>query len=213
MKWRRIPKETSTQPATGKYSDWKHLLAEEALHQCVYCALHDATFGERNFHVEHYKPKSIYRFKHLEHIFSNLFYACPVCNVFKGDSWPRAPKKDHSVEAYPNPSTCDYSDLFSVSMRTGQITGKFLASRFLITRLHMNREQLVTERRISHNDERMKELQAFFHSIQDKLEEKGNQGDKTAIQFILRLLNLYKDMTSLEIRYRQTPTYTAKQLR
>src|ERR1051326_8981942 len=161
MKWKRIPKENSTQPATGKYSDWKHELAEEGFHQCVYCALRDATFGERNFHVEHYKPKSNYRFKHLEDIFSNLFYACPVCNVFKGDSWPRAPKKNHSVAAYPNPSKCDYSDLFNVSQRTGQITGRFTASRFLIARLHLNREQLITERRISHTDERMKKLISF----------------------------------------------------
>jgi 5-methylcytosine-specific restriction endonuclease McrA len=123
MNWKRIPKENSPQPSTGKYSDWKHQLAEEGFHQCVYCALHDATFGERNFHVEHYKPKSIYRFKHLEHVFSNLFYACPVCNVFKGDSWPGAPRKDHSVEAYPDPAKCDYSKLFEDAQYSGQIKG------------------------------------------------------------------------------------------
>ena len=213
MKWKRIPKESSNQPATGKYSDWKQLLAEEGFHQCVYCALHDATFGERNFHVEHYKPKSIRRFRHLEHIFSNLFYACPICNVFKSDSWPRAPKEDHSVEAYPNPSKCDYSDLFDVVTRTGQIKGKFVASKFLIIRLHLNREQLITERRIFYNDERMRKLIAFFEANHTHLREKATQGDTKAMSFILRLSDLYKEMVTLHLKYRQTPTYSAQQLR
>lgn len=105
---------------TGKYSDWKPILAEEGFHQCVYCALPDATFGERNFHVEHYKPKSRAKFKHLENDIRNLFYACPACNVFKSDSWPRAPKKDHSVEAYPDPSKCDYCELFKLDEASGE---------------------------------------------------------------------------------------------
>jgi len=213
MKWKRIPKENSTQPASGKYSDWKHELADEGCHQCVYCALHDATFGERNFHVEHYKPKSIYRFKHLEHIFSNLFYACPVCNIFKGDSWPRAPRKDHSIEAYPNPSKCDYSELFEDPRGSGQIRGRYVASRFHVARLHLNREQLVIERRIFYNRERMKSLDAFFESIKDQLAEQARAGDQSAIRFVLRLLDLYKNMRSLESQLSETPTYTAQQLR
>lgn len=213
MKWKRIPKENSTQPATGKYSDWKHLLAEEGFHQCVYCALHDATFGERNFHVEHYKPKSNRRFKHLEDIFSNLFYACPVCNVFKSDSWPGAPKKDHSVEAYPDPSKCDYSNLFKVVNRTGQIKGQFVASRFLIARLHLDREQLVTERRIFHNDEQMIKLMSFFADTKDNLLTKAKQGQNEAIDFISRLLDLYTDMQILHLKYRQTPSYIPQQFR
>lgn len=213
MKWKRIPKENSTQPTTGTYSDWKHELAEEGFHQCVYCALHDATFGERNFHVEHYKPKSNYRFKHLEQIFSNLFYACPVCNVFKGDSWPRAPKNDHSMEAYPNPSKCEYSELFDDVKNSGEIRGKYVASRFLITRLHLNREQLVTERRIFYNRERMKSIDSFFESIKEQLAQNAREGDQAAIRFVLRLLELYKNMHSLESTFTETPTYTAQQLR
>jgi hypothetical protein len=213
MKWRRIPKETSTQPKSGKYSDWKHLLAAEGQHQCVYCALHDATFGERNFHVEHYKPKSKRRFKHLENVFSNLFYACPVCNIFKSDSWPGEPKNDHSREAYPNPATCDYSDLFEVSPRTGQTNGKFVASRFLIARLHLNREQLVTERRIFYNDERMLELNSYFGTKKNDLVTKAQQRDKKAMDLISRLLDLYTDMQTLQVTYRQTPTYIPKQYR
>ena len=59
MEWFKIFKENSVQPKTGKYSDWKEIIADECKHQCVYCALSESRFGGiRNFHVEHYRPKS-----------------------------------------------------------------------------------------------------------------------------------------------------------
>jgi hypothetical protein len=213
MKWKRIPKENAVQPAKGKYSDWKHLLAAEGFHQCVYCALHDATFGERNFHVEHYKPKSHYKFKHLEDDIKNLFYACPVCNVFKADSWPRAPKKDHSVESYPNPSRCDYSDLFDVNDSTGEIKGRYVASKFLVVRLHLNREQLVTERRIHYHDEKMNSMDSYIKSIKADLVKAAKAGDQKAIDYVARIGDLYAELCELQREFHTTPTYSSDQLR
>jgi HNH endonuclease len=213
MRWRRVSKENTTQPKSGEYSDWKHILAEEGFHQCVYCALHDATFGERNFHVEHYKPKSNYRFKHLVNDIRNLFYACPICNVFKGNSWPRAPKKDHSVEAFPNPSTCDYSDLFGIDRGTKEIRGKFIASKYLITRLHLNRAQLITERRIFYADETKSELVKISRSLFSQLREKAEQGDKKASAYCDRLYKLVCELDEINSNYRRTPTYASEQMR
>lgn len=213
MRWKRVPKEKASQPTTGKYSDWKPILAEEGFHQCVYCALHDATFGQRNFHVEHYKPKSLSKFKHLENDIKNLFYACPVCNVFKSNSWPRAPKKDHSVEAYPDPSKHDYNDLFDVAESNGEITGKFPASKFLVVRLHLNRKQLVTERRIHYNDFRMESLNAFFDEVKHDLLDTIRNRDETALIYFSRIQKLYKELSALEREYRSTPTYTSEQMR
>jgi hypothetical protein len=211
MKWKRIPKENAVQPE-GKYSDWKHLLAEEGFHQCVYCALHDATFGERNFHVEHYKPKSNYRFKHLEHDIRNLFYACPVCNVFKGSSWPRAPRKDHSVESFPNPSKFDYCDLFDVIESTGQLRGKYVASKFLVVKLHLNREQLIVERRFFRIRERLGKLASYIDSVKGDLIQSSNDGDTKAGQYLFQLLELYKAYLDLFEEYLTTPTYSPQQL-
>jgi 5-methylcytosine-specific restriction endonuclease McrA len=103
MNWRRIPKEKTVQPKKGRYSDWKEILAEEGFNQCVYCAIPDACFGGiRNFHVEHYRPKS--KFEKLENDIKNLFYACAICNTFKGDDWPGEPEKDFFAPCYPDPS-------------------------------------------------------------------------------------------------------------
>jgi len=212
MRWKRIPKENARQPPKGKNADLKHFLAEEGFHQCVYCALQDATFGERNFHVEHYKPKSNYRFRHLEHNIKNLFYACPVCNVFKGDSWPRAPKKDHSVESYPNPSKCDYCELFDVVERTGEIKGRYVASKFLITKLHLNREQLIIERRIHYYDERMAQLISHIDALKGALVEAVKGGDTRAVDYLYRVGDLYRNLYVLQRNYRKTPDYSHTQL-
>src|SRR5262245_33296746 len=137
MKWKRIPKEKAVQPETGYYSIWKELIADEGSHQCVYCAIHDASFGGiRNFHIEHYKPKSLPRFQHLINSIANLFYACPICNTFKSNDWPSDPIPDHSVESYPDPSEIDYCQLFDVDAATGLISGKYLASKYMIEKMH-----------------------------------------------------------------------------
>lgn len=145
MKWFRILKENAIQPQTGSYRDWKAQLAEEASHQCVYCAIPDAAMGGiRNFHVEHYRPKS--RFPALENIYTNLFYACPVCNTFKSNDWPAEP--DFETRCYPDPSVNDYGQLFIIDLQSGEIQGNVVASRYMVERIHLNRGQLILERRL-----------------------------------------------------------------
>ncbi len=148
MNWKRIPKEKSTQPATGTYHDWKPLLAEEGFHQCVYCSISESSFGGiRNFHVEHYKPKGDSRFSHLENVFSNLFYACSICNSFKSDDWPCDPDSDLNVSCYPDPSAVDYSHIFTIENFTGLIDGVNVAAKYILNKLYLNRPQLIINRR------------------------------------------------------------------
>lgn len=157
MKWRRILKEKSVQPDHGVYSDWKEIIAEEGFHQCVYCAVPEPVLGGiRNFHVEHYKPKS--KFDSLRNDIKNLFYACPICNTFKSNDWPADPLADHSIASYPDPSTVDYSDLFDIDMRTGQVSGRYVASRYVLEKLYLNRPQLIMERRVQGLLDRVSEL-------------------------------------------------------
>jgi len=149
VKWIRIPKENSIQPDKGSYSDWKQQIADEGQHQCVYCAIHDGHFGGlRNFHIEHYRPKSIDRFAELKNVIINLFYACPVCNTFKSDDWPADPIDDLSIHCYPDPSLTDYSEIFSIEVENGTIIGNCLAARYMVEKIYLNRPQLIMERRV-----------------------------------------------------------------
>jgi hypothetical protein len=147
MNWRIITKDPNRQPTSGTYHDWKPLLAQEGFNQCVYCAIHESAMGGiRNFHVEHYRPKSL--FSDRENDYFNLFYACPICNTFKSNDWPNEPVSDNSVSSYPNPSEVDYNSLFVIDSPKGLIEGKNVASKYIQERLFLNRPQLISARRL-----------------------------------------------------------------
>lgn len=144
MNWFLIDKSRTQQPA-GTYRDWKGVLREEGRKQCVYCAIHEANFGGmRNFHVEHYRPKS--RFDGLKNNIANLFYSCGICNSFKGSDWPNDPSDEYTVAAYPDPSICDYSEILDVNDEA-VVQSEVVAGRYLIERLFLNRPQLILARK------------------------------------------------------------------
>ena len=193
MKWKRIPKEHTIQPSSGVYSDWKQIIADEGFHQCVYCAIHDANFGGiRNFHVEHYRPKSIPRFAKLKNDIKNLYYACPICNTFKSNDWPSDMVDDYSSHCYPDPSQVDYCEIFEVSDSDGIIEGKYLASKYIVERVYLNRPQLIMERRIHFL--RMQE-RAIHQSMQELLQTLDSILDKEAI------LTIYKRVVQIQDRF------------
>ena len=146
MRWFQVAKDPDRAPPEGRYPDWRQQLAEEANFQCVYCAVSEPQFGgARGFHIEHYRPKS--RFEALTHDYSNLFYACCVCNVFKGDDWPRDPPPALDLPSYPSPAETDYNHHFEVDWQAGRISAKNTAAAYVLQRLHLNRPQLMNERR------------------------------------------------------------------
>ncbi len=148
MRWFRVPKEVSVQPVSGHYRDWKQQLAVEGCRQCVYCAIHESAFGGfRNFHVEHYRPKR--SFPELEDDYQNLFYACGICNVFKGADWPADPTEALDQPAYPSPSEIDYCEILSTDETTGEVRANCVAGNYLVQKIYLNRPQLLVERRLA----------------------------------------------------------------
>ena len=147
MNWKKIKKDKDKQPSSGTYPDWKEQIAEECFYQCIYCSINEAQFGGiDHYHIEHYKPKSIERFKALENDIMNLFYACPICNRFKSNDWPND-AEDLNMICYPNPSEIDYTDLFVIDYNNFKVEGAYLSARYMKTRLYLNRPQLIYERR------------------------------------------------------------------
>jgi len=140
------------------------MLAVESHYRCVYCAIHEARMGgTRCFHVEHYRPKS--RFAQLENRFENLFYSCPICNVFKGDDWPCEPATDHSTAAYPDPSAIDYSHILSVDKTSMSVSSDRVAGKYMIERLFLNRPQLIRERRLAAIQERARAMRGMAKAL------------------------------------------------
>lgn len=88
-------------PDPGPFSypqAYKAHLQREFRSKCVYCRVTDGIKGYEGFGVDHYLPVS--RFPGLALAWPNLFYACNVCNTWKGDSVSTAER------FLPNP--CDH---------------------------------------------------------------------------------------------------------
>ena len=49
---------------------------------------HAAEFDVMHFHIDHFRPKK--KYPRLALAYANLYYACGLCNTFKGDAWPSA---------------------------------------------------------------------------------------------------------------------------
>ncbi|MFA5011259.1 MAG: HNH endonuclease [Ignavibacteria bacterium] len=147
MKYYQIKKEIKNKPKTGDYSDWKHPISVECKNQCVYCTIIEKKFGGiRNFHVEHYRPKSL--FPALENEWSNLFFSCSICNCFKSNDWPNEPDNTWSQKCYPDPSQIDYSTILEWSEKTNyKLEGKNISANYIIEKLFLNRPQLLLERK------------------------------------------------------------------
>lgn len=63
--------------------DIKDSLLTECHNKCMYCE--SDISGAGDYHIEHYRPKSIYPNKSFD--WSNLGIACPKCNRNKGDNF------------------------------------------------------------------------------------------------------------------------------
>jgi uncharacterized protein (TIGR02646 family) len=188
VKWFLVTKEKDKFPTNGTYKDWKPLLRKEGKQQCVYCAIKEAIFGGyRNFHVEHFKPKS--KFKDLENDYSNLFYVCSICNAFKGNDWPEGvdEQKHPDVYAYPSPAVHDYATFLAVDAH-GAVVSNQPAGSYLIERVYLNRPQLMRMRRV---DRVVHEVDGTVQDLRDLAAGKQLPPDLTS-----RCFNILSDAVS-----------------
>ncbi len=146
------PEDRQTRgPDPGPFADhrsYKVHLQREFRRKCVYCRISDGIKGYEGFGVDHYLPRS--KFPALVVVWSNLFYACNVCNVWKGESVPLPERflpnpcehrmadhlqyRDRAIETY-TPHGEWLKELLHLDQRSGlrdlvlSALGKFLLAR------------------------------------------------------------------------------------
>ncbi len=205
MKWSLIHKKAN--PALEKHGYRDHrvreFLRQEGLLRCAYCAVHEnAVGGVQAFHIDHYKPKK--KFPALTNSLSNLFYVCPICNRFKSDDWPANPRPTFSNSSYPNPSKVDYSKLFDVSSSDYVVSGLFVASKYIVEKLYLNRPQLILERRYYYLNQKFEYLSSNYLPIINGLSSIGN---KEAIECIVKLAEISGKLNELHSALKTIPLY------
>jgi len=141
----------------GYYKRYKPALQREFNGQCVYCRQPDYIRSYRFFHVEHYRPKSL--FAALQTVYSNLFYSCAICNELKGDYWPTA----RSTDFVPNP--CDYVMTKHLRYADAKVEAVSDVGQFTIELLDLNDPTVVEFREL------------ILHQI-DLLEEKISEVER-----------------------------------
>lgn len=199
MKWLHIDSARRKQPKTGKWNDWKEQIASDCGNQCIYCAIPEADYGGiDNFHVEHFRPKSVAAFKSLINTITNLYLACAICNRFKSNDWPNDPDAKLSIPSYPDPEVVDYDTLFNCDDKRFLLTGRFIASKYVVERLYLNRPQLLRLRRLCYLESRLLGLQEEVIGLVSAVKP---EDDAAAAPFykeaVLALGSIVKDIAAI----------------
>lgn len=175
-----------------KQRDTKDNLKEIYKNKCAYCEQ-----IIEQFHVEHYRPKSIYYW--LAFSWDNLLVACPTCNQYKDDHFELSGTKanlkitkqlikqinsisyHYNASELPkmvNPEITDPSGKISFE-KSGLIKSDNLEFEYTIRKCKIDRANL--------NDERRTLLDIFKRDIESILiEEKNIDDQKVAIKTLLR---------------------------
>jgi len=130
---------------SGDYRRYRPYVRADFRECCAYCLLHEMlAAGGDNFELDHFKPRSDPRFAGLAADYYNIYYACHVCNHYKGATWP---SEELIASGYRFVDFC--SDLFSEHFAeeiTGHWTPLSQAGEYTAARLRLNRQHLVEVR-------------------------------------------------------------------
>lgn len=98
-----------------KYSKYKPYLKKDFQERCCYCNM-SSELLTIPYHVEHFIPIKAFEGKKdsLLTEYENLMWACPKCNLSKGDKYKGDFRTSSKIEneLFYNPVETDYNDIF-----------------------------------------------------------------------------------------------------
>jgi len=170
-------------PRYSQYQRYKGRLRLDFDYRCAYCGIHEAEWGgHRHFQVEHLRPRKLFPWLQAE--YTNLLYACDVCNCHKGCDWP-TDDPTPNTRGYLDPCQYDLDKFFAVR-QDGTVEAQGEAARYMAEALYLNRPQL-KELRVKRRLE--EELHARFLQLFAEVEAKAAAlRDESARERVLRKL-------------------------
>jgi uncharacterized protein (TIGR02646 family) len=133
-------------PALTDYKKYKPYLREDFGRRCAYCHIPELRYGTSgNYAVDHFRPKSRAEFCKFVCRYSNLYYACRDCNLYKGSAWPGKAERILGCR-FLDPCAIDPADQWIVS-EDGTLIPKTPAARYTVEQLRLNRDNLRDWRR------------------------------------------------------------------
>lgn len=133
-----VPRVTRSAVPPGKgYREYRQFLRHDFLFSCGYCAITEAEATAVRLTIDHYEPSSLRR--DLEHVYSNLIYACDPCNMYKGDVCPPPAARAQGLRFF-KPDEDVFAEHFKLSGI--RLESKTKTGEFSIERLELNRQAL-----------------------------------------------------------------------
>jgi len=132
-------------PKQKTYQAYKPYLRKDFRTRCAYCLIHEAHFGGlRNYHIDHFRPKK--RFPELILTYTNLYYACGLCNTYKGETWP-SPEQLQAGFEFGDPCKENlYEKHFQINERDGSLRALTKIGQYTKDHLRLDRRQLQRHR-------------------------------------------------------------------
>ncbi len=175
----RIVRGADPGPVT-KYSDYKPSLQPLFRSRCAYCISHEEVMGGYDaMEVDHFRPCSRPEFGHLKKEWTNLYYACRICNREKSNHWPTEEEESRGLR-FIDPCGEDPDDHLRITRHpeNGSLCWLFAvtpAGQYTIVKIRLNRKQLLDIRRELVRQEH--EAQESLNRIRQQIELLSNDVD------------------------------------
>lgn len=179
-------------PQFSRYQDYRPYLRIDFQYRCAYCLTHERYFldgeaGEIDHHRPLHPPEALGKdFSHLANVYSNLYWSCPRCNLYKGNLWPTDMEYERG-ERFLDPCAEDHDahwethpdGTVTATTATGQYTIQFLRLNRAVLRrrraaLHKDRQKLAQIRRELEQADVALEYQQMLRSYLEDIQERIN---------------------------------------
>ena len=175
------------------YARYRAEIAEDCRYRCVYCDAHQEEIGgERAMQLDHFRPKSVAEFRHLENDPRNLLYACFVCNAQKSDFWPSKSTEQAYEDGvgFLDPFVDDRQKFFDCPV-DGRLIAKADPAGYLIRLLLLNRTLLRKIRQLRHlRCIVLRNRPRIWKWVEDLRAGRVNLDREVAVQIISTLMKL-----------------------
>jgi hypothetical protein len=147
----RIVRGSDPGPVT-KYGDYKPELQRIFRSRCAYCILHEEEMGGyAAMEVDHFRPWKRPEFEHLKKEWTNLYYTCRRCNLWKSNHWPTTEQNARGLR-FIDPCEDDPDDHLRIVPHPGNgelcwLLAVTPAGKYTIEKIRLNRKQLIDIRR------------------------------------------------------------------
>ena len=160
-------------PQLNEYRDYRYpYLRPDFQYQCAYCLTHETYFldgeaGEIDHHWPLHPPAKLEKdFSELKNVYSNLYWTCSRCNLYKGNLWPTDAEYARG-ERFLDPCAEDHDSHWETHP-DGTLTAKTATGRYTIELIRLNRP-------------RLKRRRAEFYQNQQKLVQIQQELDQADI--------------------------------